>query len=577
MRWKHLLAGLIIGIVLFVAWGRVLETPFQTDDYFHLMALGKEDGPAILNTYSSERFSDEEMHALLPWWLQHSDFKFRYFRPLASYTFWVDRALWGEDPRGFHLTNLLLHILSALLLYALAISLGLGRRAAILAALLAGLHPDNLLALAWVASRDVVLAMPLFLLCCLCFVGYLRGGPRRRICWAASLGFMFLGLLAKETLFFAPVVLQGIALWTVDDGGSEGIRAIRRGIPRSLVPFFLLSLAYLVWYFGTGHGVRNGYVAVSSSLPWVANLAVMGRNLLCYVVSLPFYLPPDAALAGPSAPVMLGGAAVLAAVVAAYLLRRDTWWRNPLLPVSCLWMAVFMCMPLCFLPMGRLLYFSVFGYALFAATVLSLFHGWLRRRWARGLLRVAVVVCFVLLPLTAVFLFSDFVRQGAVSIGPDLEAQISALVQRNPEIEEVYLLNVPNSFAALYVKLVWRYYNPDTPRGVFLLANGETVPEMEALDARTLRLSRPEGVIRTGQAAFQTRHLREGASERVDGFRAETTHLEEGRVTTITYTFDRPLADPRNGFARLEEGVLERVRFEPGEVPSAASSFSEDG
>src|SRR3989344_1258472 len=40
-----------------------------------------------------------------------------YYRPLTSITFAIDYKFWGQNPFGFHLTNLILHILTGLILF----------------------------------------------------------------------------------------------------------------------------------------------------------------------------------------------------------------------------------------------------------------------------------------------------------------------------------------------------------------------------------------------------------------------------------------------------------------------------
>src|SRR5437660_1122680 len=42
-----------------------------------------------------------------------------FYRPLASFSFWLDHAVWGGRPLGYHLTNVLLAGAGAALLYAL--------------------------------------------------------------------------------------------------------------------------------------------------------------------------------------------------------------------------------------------------------------------------------------------------------------------------------------------------------------------------------------------------------------------------------------------------------------------------
>jgi protein O-mannosyl-transferase len=61
------------------------------------------------------------------------------YYPLVHTTFWVEYQLWGPNPMGFHLANVLLHVCNALLFWAVLRRLGL--RGAYAAALLFAVHP----------------------------------------------------------------------------------------------------------------------------------------------------------------------------------------------------------------------------------------------------------------------------------------------------------------------------------------------------------------------------------------------------------------------------------------------------
>jgi hypothetical protein len=39
------------------------------------------------------------------------------FRPVVNVSYGIDRALWGFQPLGFHLTNLILHVVNVMLLF----------------------------------------------------------------------------------------------------------------------------------------------------------------------------------------------------------------------------------------------------------------------------------------------------------------------------------------------------------------------------------------------------------------------------------------------------------------------------
>jgi len=64
-----------------------------------------------------------------------------YYRPLAYASFLIDRSIWGLNPLGFNITNLLLHIGTALALYLLVAELFKKERFAFVATLLFSLHP----------------------------------------------------------------------------------------------------------------------------------------------------------------------------------------------------------------------------------------------------------------------------------------------------------------------------------------------------------------------------------------------------------------------------------------------------
>lgn len=87
-----------------------------------------------------------------------------HFQPLAWLSLALDRALWGLDPRGFHLTNLLLHAAAAFALFLLVKALAKDEKAAALAAALWAVHPLRVEPVAWVTERRELLATLLLLL-----------------------------------------------------------------------------------------------------------------------------------------------------------------------------------------------------------------------------------------------------------------------------------------------------------------------------------------------------------------------------------------------------------------------------
>jgi len=150
-------------------------------------------------------------------------FHLGHYQPLSWLTFSFDYLLWGKEPFGYHLTNLLIHAANAALIYFLSrrllelalpgsdekkdLSISL---AAAFAALLFAIHPLRVESVAWATERrDVLSSHFLFwtLWCYLRAATSQANGPVRQGWIAASVGFYLLSLLSKAMGMTLPVIL----------------------------------------------------------------------------------------------------------------------------------------------------------------------------------------------------------------------------------------------------------------------------------------------------------------------------------------------------------------------------------
>jgi 4-amino-4-deoxy-L-arabinose transferase-like glycosyltransferase len=128
-----------------------------------------------------------------------------FWHPLTWLSLMLDYQLYGLNAGGYHLTNLILHILSTLLLFWLFNHMtGMVWRSAFVAALFA-LHPLHVESVAWIAERKDVLSAFFFMLTLCLYVYYTENPGIKRYLLAV---FCFsCGLMSKPIVVTLPIIL----------------------------------------------------------------------------------------------------------------------------------------------------------------------------------------------------------------------------------------------------------------------------------------------------------------------------------------------------------------------------------
>ena len=165
------------------------------------------------------------------------------YLPLTSSSFWLEWKFWGMNPTGYHLTNILLHGLGAVLLWRVFRRLKIS--GAWIAALVFALHPVCIGSVAWITERKNTLSFVFFAASVL---GFLRSQENRlgeiKWRWYGLSLFMFVfALLSKSSIIMLPVVLLGTAWWRFG-------KIDRQDIVRT-IPFFVLSAVFAavtIWF-----------------------------------------------------------------------------------------------------------------------------------------------------------------------------------------------------------------------------------------------------------------------------------------------------------------------------------------
>lgn len=238
--------------------------------------------------------------------------------PLTSTTLWLEWRLWGTDATGYHLTNLMLHAVSAVVIWRVLRRLDVP--GAYVAAAIFAVHPVTAASVVWISERKNTLSMLLF---SLSMLTYLRFEDNRQARWyIAALAMFLLALLAKTSVVMMPVVLLVLAWW------KRG-RITRADVLRT-VPFFAASLVlglvtmYYQYHQWVGPDVvrSEGFLARLAASAWSLWFYV-GKTLLPIRLSM-VYPSWDVDPTRPLAWGPLLGLTALAAVAWRY---RGTWGR----------------------------------------------------------------------------------------------------------------------------------------------------------------------------------------------------------------------------------------------------------
>lgn len=169
------------------------------------------------------------------YWHAWKDWRNRLFYPATYTAFWIEWRLADGQPWLFHLNNVLIHVVDALLLALLGRVLGLGHAVAWTAAGLWALNPLEVQTVAWATERKNVLYVLFYLLALLAHARSVEAREEGRArFWLAALGCVLLSLLAKPAGVTAPAALL-LLHWAV------GARFDRRAWLR-LLSYFAVAL-----------------------------------------------------------------------------------------------------------------------------------------------------------------------------------------------------------------------------------------------------------------------------------------------------------------------------------------------
>jgi tetratricopeptide (TPR) repeat protein len=251
--------GLVLVLAIIVAYQPVWHAGFIWDDDYHL----------------TNNSALHDFNGLKHIWFDTQATPQYY--PLVHTTFWLEYHAWKLNPMGYHIVNVLLHALGAILLWRVLKRLEWS--GAWLAAAVFALHPVNVESVAWITERKNVLSAVFFFAAAwayLNFVGESERKKRRGWWWVALLLFVC-ALLSKTVACSLPAALLLVRWW------KKKLLAVGDVLPT--IPFFIVGL-----WLGLQTAWLEKHHAGASGAEWsfsfVERCLIAGRALWFYAGKL---------------------------------------------------------------------------------------------------------------------------------------------------------------------------------------------------------------------------------------------------------------------------------------------------
>jgi Tfp pilus assembly protein PilF len=213
------------------------------------------------------------------------------WHPLTWLSHMVDVQVYGLNPWGHHLTNVLLHAINTILVFLVFRRMTGATWRSLIVALLFGLHPLRVEPVAWISERKDVLSTMFWLLA---MWTYTRFSEETRIekgktksFYLLTLFFFALGLMSKQMVVTLPFVFLLLDFWPLNRWEQKG----KWSLVLEKIPFFVLMVAASIMayvakqsagalqeiHLSLGERVGNAfisYVRYLGKLFWPTNLCL---------------------------------------------------------------------------------------------------------------------------------------------------------------------------------------------------------------------------------------------------------------------------------------------------------------
>ena len=383
-RWTVFGIGIFLAAIIWAVFGQTLHFEFVNfdDDTYVYENPEVSQGLTFKGIiWAFTRFHSFNWHPLT--WLSHM----------------LDCQLYGSNPGGHHLTNILLHAVAAILLFLVLRQMtGALWRSAFVAAVFA-VHPLHVESVAWVSERKDVLSGVFFMLTIGTYVRYARQ-PWSPAHYGLVALLFALGLMCKPMLVTLPILMLLLDYWPLNRFSNFTPQVFFRLVAEKIPLFALAAVSCAVTIFAQTDAIKS-FDQISLPLR-------VGNALVSYAIYLKqMFWPSNLAVLYPFPShgeviwKMILASIVLFSISASVFVLRKT---RPYLLVGWLWYLVMLVPVIGIFQVGtqahadRYTYLPQIGlYLLLTWTAVDLCAGWRFRRVVLGgsstVILVALIFC----------------------------------------------------------------------------------------------------------------------------------------------------------------------------------------
>lgn len=400
---KIILFFLLLVVLIFGVYGRTLTYDFiNFDDKSYV-----SDNPYVQNGLTLDS---------IKWALTADLFydspRVDYWQPVTTLSRILISQFYGQNPAGYHLLNVILHVLNSILLFLVLNKITQCFYRSAFTAMLFAFHPIQVEVVAWVTSCKDLLSIFFALLS---IWTYTQNRSKRDFTW--PLIFFSLSCLAKPAVILLPIFIVLLDYWPLKNFRSKSGRFLwRESIMNKKIFFACSILFFVIFTFGHSRAIQKCFYEFG----W-ARMVLYPAHFLFYVskilfpVNLAFY--KELSLNQLSTFGIIG---TLLLVASFFILWAGKFKTYPYLFVGLLWFLIGILPVFSLPPTDRYVYFPIIGFLIFFSWGFFDLANHFLSKWLSASLACAIIVLCMLQSFRQTYYWQSFetLFHHAVDIDP---------------------------------------------------------------------------------------------------------------------------------------------------------------